>query len=181
MSRFAVFIDGSYAKKVFHEFGNPRISYVKFSQHVANNEEILRTYYYDCAPYVSSPPTQDERERKAAFDRFKFALERESRFQVKLGRLAKAHLKDGTIDFQQKMVDILLAVDLVQLSVQHRIERAVLFANDSDFVPAIQIARNAGTVVELYYHTPPRPHDELMAACDDCIHIDQDFIDKIVF
>jgi len=179
MSRYAVFIDGGYAKKVFQEFENPRISYVKFSEYVANSEERLRTYYYDCAPYTSSPPTQVERERKAAFDRFNFALERESRFQVRLGRLAKTHLRDGTIDFQQKMVDILLAVDLVQLSVQHRIERAVLFANDSDFVPAIQIARNAGTVVELYYHIPPRPHDELMAACDDCIHIDQNMIDKI--
>jgi len=179
MSRYAVFIDGGYAKKVFQEFGNPRISYVEFSKYMAKGEERLRTYYYDCAPYVSSPPTPEERARKGAFDRFKFALERESRFQVRLGRLAKTHLRDGSIDFQQKMVDILLAVDLVQLSVRHRIERAVLFANDSDFVPAIEIARNAGTVVELYYHIPPRPHDELMAACDDCIHIDQDLIDKI--
>ncbi len=48
-----------------------------------------------------------------------------------------------------------------------------------DFVPAIQIARNAGTVVELYYHIPPRPHDELIQACDDCILIDQKLIDKI--
>jgi len=179
--RYAVFIDGGYAKKVFQEFGNRRISYVKFSEYVANGEERLRTYYYDCAPYVSSPPTPEERERKGAFDKFKYALERETRFQVRLGRLAKRHLRDGTIDFQQKMVDILLAVDLVQLSVQHRIERAVLLANDSDFVPAIQIARDAGTVVELYYHIPPRPHDELMQACDDCIHIERDFIEKISF
>ena len=80
MSRYAVFIDGGYAKKVFQEFGNPRISYVKFSEHVANSEERLRTYYYDRAPYISSPPTDEERARKGAFDRFKFALERESRF-----------------------------------------------------------------------------------------------------
>jgi len=181
MNRCAVFIDGGYAKKVFQEFGNPRISYLKFSEYVAKNEERLRTYYYDCAPYVSSPPTPEEKARKSAFDKFKFALEREPRFQVRLGRLAKCRLSDGSIDFQQKMVDILLAVDLVQLSVQHRIERAILFANDSDFVPAIQIARNAGTVVELYYHVPPRPHDELMQACDECIHIDNHLIDNITY
>ncbi|MGB2866558.1 MAG: NYN domain-containing protein, partial [Sedimentisphaerales bacterium] len=80
-----------------------------------------------------------------------------------------------------KMVDILLAVDLVQLSVGHQIQRAVLLASDSDFVPAIQIARNAGTVVELYYHIPPRPHDELMSVCDDRIPIDNALIDKIKF
>ena len=180
MGRFAVFIDGGYAKKVSGEVG-PRISYLKFSEQVANNEERLRTYYYDCAPYVSSPPTSEEKARKSHFDKFKFALEKESRFQVKLGRLARRHLPNGSIVFEQKMVDILLAVDLVQLSVQHSIDRAVLFANDSDFVPAIEIARSAGTVVELYYHIPPRPHDELMLACDDCILIDQNLINKISF
>lgn len=179
MSRYAVFIDGGYAKKVFEEFGNPQVSYLKFSEYVANNEERLRTYYYDCAPYVSDPPTADEKKRKRTFDNFQFSLERESRFQVRLGRLAKLRLSDGTIHFRQKMVDILLAVDLVQLSVQHQIGRAVLLANDSDFVPAVEIARNAGTVVELYYHIPPRPHDELMLACDDCISIDKELISYI--
>jgi uncharacterized LabA/DUF88 family protein len=108
-----------------------------------------------------------------------FALERQPRFQVRLGRLAKHRLSDGSTEYEQKMVDILLAVDLVQLSVRHQIQRAVLLANDSDFVPAIQIASDAGMVVELYYSVPPRPHDELMSACDECILIDQDFIDEI--
>jgi uncharacterized LabA/DUF88 family protein len=180
MDRYAVFIDGGYARKVFEQFGNPRISYLKFSQHVAAGQERLRTYYYDCAPYVSSPPTPEERARKAGFDRFAAALEQQSRFQVRLGRLAKrGEFSDGTPKFEQKMVDILLAVDLVQLSVGHQIQRAVLLAKDSDFVPAIQIARNAGTVVELYYHIPPRPHTELMNACDDRILIDSAFIDQI--
>lgn len=179
MSRYAVFIDGGYAKKVFKQFNDAQISYLKFSDAVSNNEERLRTYYYDCAPYSSSSPTRDERQRKSKFDRFVFALERESRFQVRLGRLAKRRSPTGEITYEQKMVDILLAVDLVQLSVSHQIQRAVLLANDSDFVPAIEIARNAGTVVELYYHVPPGPHNELMRACDDRIQITQEFVDKI--
>jgi uncharacterized LabA/DUF88 family protein len=180
MDRYSVFVDGGYARKVFDQFGSPRISYLRFSNHVAGNQERLRTYYYDCAPYVSSPPTEEERKRKAGFDRFKHALELQSRFQVRLGRLAiRGELSDGTPRFEQKMVDILLAVDLVQLAVGHQIQRAVILAKDSDFVPAIQIARNAGTVVELYYHTPPTPHAELMSACDDRISIDQSLIDDI--
>jgi len=86
MGRYAVFIDGGYARKVFEEFGNPRISYFKFSEYVAKGDERLRTYYYDCAPYVSSPPTDEEKKRKSRFDRFTFAIERESRFQVRPGR-----------------------------------------------------------------------------------------------
>jgi len=179
MDRYAVFIDGGYARKVLEQFSNPRVCYFKFSEYVAAGQERLRTYYYDCAPYVSSPPTVEQKTRKAGFDRFVAALELQSRFQVRLGRLARRVDHNGEIRFEQKMVDILLAVDLVQLSVGHQIQRAVLLAKDSDFVPAIQIARNAGTVVELYYHIPPRPHIELMKACDDRISIDNDLIDKI--
>ncbi len=208
MGRCAVFIDGGYAKKVFAEFGNPRISYLKFSESVAKGEERLRTYYYDCAPYVSPQPTDEDKERKSRFDRFKFALQRESRFQVRVGRLAKrrqlvegveqqlvtllapvvsgqvlAQVQGilGKVRYEQKMVDILLAIDLVQLSVQHQIQRAVLLANDSDFVPAVEIARRAGTVVELYYHIPPKPHDELLQACDDRIEIDDALIANIKY
>ena len=179
MDRYAVFIDGGYARKVFEQFNNARVSYRKFSEAVASGQERLRTYYYDCAPYVSSPATEAEKLRKANFDRFVAALERESRFQVKLGRLARREDNQGAIRFEQKMVDILLAVDLVQLSVDHQIQRAVILANDSDFVPAIEIARSAGTVVELYYHVPPQPHTELMKACDDRILIDGCFVEGI--
>ena len=179
MNRYAVFIDGGYARKVFEQFGNVRVSYLKFSEGIAAGQERLRTYYYDCAPYVSSPATAEEKTRKAGFDRFVAALEREPRFQVKLGRLAKREGNQGAIRFEQKMVDILLAVDLVQLSVDHQIQRAVILANDSDFVPAIEIARAAGTVVELYYHVPPQPHTELMKACDDRIVIDNSLVEKI--
>jgi len=179
MDRYAVFIDGGYARKVFEQFDNVRVSYLKFSESMAAGQERLRTYYYDCAPYVSSPATADEKTRKAGFDRFVAALEREPRFQVKLGRLARREGNQGAIRFEQKMVDILLAVDLVQLSVDHQIQRAVILANDSDFVPAIEIARAAGTVVDLYYHVPPQPHTELMKACDDRIVIDSSLVEKI--
>ncbi len=180
MNRYAVFIDGGYAKKISDQFNNVRISYLKFSELVANNQERLRTYYYDCQPYTSSPPSLDERERKAKFDHFTAKLDSESRFQVRLGRLAKRHNTDGSVRYEQKMVDILLAVDLVQLTVGHQIQRAVLLANDSDFVPAIQIARNAGTVVELYYLQQVRPHTELQTACDDCFPIDASLVQKIL-
>ena len=179
MSRYGVFIDGGYARKISDNFNNVRVSYTKFSDLVANGQERLRTYYYDCPPFVSSRPSQPEKDRKAGFDRFTARLEKESRFQVRLGRLAKRHNDDGGVRYEQKMVDILLAVDLVQLSVEHQIQRAILLANDSDFVPAIEIARNAGTVVELYYLEQVKPHTQLQVACDDCFPINQELVDQI--
>ena len=179
MFRYAVFIDGGYFKKVLREFGTPRISYLKFSEVVAHGEERLRTYYYDCPPFVSDPASPGERDRQSNFDRFRVALEREPRFQVRLGRLAKRTTPQGA-KFEQKKVDILLTCDLLRLSLEKQIARAVIVAGDSDFVPAIAIARDAGVIVQLYYYERPQPHHELLEACDERLLIEQDLIDQIV-
>ena len=181
MSRYAVFVDGGYFKHVINGFGGPRISYRKISDlaEVARGEERLRTYYYDCAPYVGANPSSEDKLRQANFDRFRKALEMEPRFQLRLGRLARYATPQGP-QFVQKMVDILLTVDLVRMSVAQQIQRAVLIAGDSDYVPDIQVARDAGVVVQLYYCDKPKtPHAELLAACDERIRIDQAFMDRI--
>ena len=179
MFRYAVFIDGGYIKKVLQQFGTPRISYLRFSEEVANGEERLRTYYYDCPPFVSPNPVDDDKKRQRSFDGFRKALEREPRFQVRLGRLSKHLGPGGNPVFRQKMVDILLTCDILKLSLEKQISRAVLVAGDSDYVPAIQIARDAGVVVQLYYCRKPLPHDQLLEACDERVCIDQSLIDKI--
>jgi len=102
MDRYAVFIDGGYAKKIPDRFDNKRISYLKFSDQIGGRQERLRTYYYDCAPYVSSPPTTEEKARKAVFDRFVARLECESRFQVRLGALPSAMTQAALSDLNRR-------------------------------------------------------------------------------
>ncbi len=180
MARYAVFIDGGYVRKVLQAFGEPRISYQKLSDYFANGDERLRTYYYDCPPFRSRVPTAEEIERANRFHGFITALEDNvSRCQVRLGRLARRILPDGTERFEQKMVDVLLTVDLVRLSCERQIQRAVIIAGDSDFVPAIQVARDAGTIVQLYHGMTPLPHEELLHACDDRIVIDEKLIEAV--
>jgi uncharacterized LabA/DUF88 family protein len=178
MERYALFIDGGYFKKVLKSFCEPKVSYLKLSEIIANGEERLRTYYYDCCPFVSQPPTPEERARKSNFDRFQFALERQPRFQFRLGRLAKRMTPTG-FEFEQKQVDTLLSIDLVKLSVEKSIRRAVLIAGDSDYIPAIKIARDEGVIVQLYYSEPAGIHQETLTACDDRFIIDVTLIDKI--
>lgn len=183
MGRYAVFIDGGYIRKVLKAFGGPRVCYHKLSDRCSGGDERLRTYYYDCAPYQSRTPTEDESQLKANFDRFVYALERHvPRCQVRLGRLARHAMPDGGTEFEQKKVDVLLAVDLVRLSCEKQIQRAVLFAGDSDYVPAISVAKDAGTIMQLYYSDAldSRPHDELLSACDDRFLIDQALIDAVL-
>jgi uncharacterized LabA/DUF88 family protein len=124
-------------------------------------------------PYQSSPPTKEESERYAAMNRFVYSLKKLPRFEVRLGKLERR----GT-EFVQKRVDVLLSVDLVRMSWGRQIDRAILVTGDSDFVPAVQAAKDAGVLVQLYYF-PGFVHDELLQACDDRIEITKELIDSV--
>ena len=178
MDKCAVFIDAGYLTKVSHSLGSPKIDFLKLSEELASPDKRLRTYYYDCPPYAGANPTLDERDRKRKFDQFLYNIKRKPRFEVRLGRLKRYKDSDGTIKFEQKMVDILLAIDLVKLSVENNIQRAVIVTNDADFVPAIKVARDAGVIVELYRGRSDH-NDALVEACDEWSYIDKDLIKKV--
>lgn len=165
MDRSAVFIDGAYLVQVLKKHGEPAVDFLKLSERLCRGTERLRTYYYNCMPYQSHPPTRKESERFAKADKFLFTLKRLPRFEVSLGKLS--HIGG---QFVQKRVDILLAVDLVRMSWGKQIQRAVLLTGDSDFVPAVQAAKDAGVLTQLYY-SKNAVHDELLDACDDCFQI----------
>jgi uncharacterized LabA/DUF88 family protein len=180
MARVAIFIDGGYLKKVLTEISKPTICFRKLSDVLARSDERVRTYYYYCPPFLSQPPTSEEKERQAKFDRFiKRLQETVTRFEFRKGRLAKYQTIAGP-KFEQKKVDILLAVDLLRLSFSHQIQRAVLVAGDSDFVPAITVARDEGVIVELCYSAFSRPHDELLRVCDEKRLIDDTLIQSVL-
>lgn len=174
MGRAAVFIDGGYLANVLKDrFGEAKIDFGVLSDKLCTNVERLRTYYYYCMPYQSSPPTREESERYAATDRFIYSLRKIPRFEIRLGKLGRRGA-----EFIQKRVDVLLSVDLVRMSWGHQIDRAILITGDSDFVPAVQAAKDAGVLVQLYY-TPRFVHDELLQACDDRFEITKELIDSV--
>ena len=89
MDRSALFIDGAYLDKLLqHEFNQARIDMNRLAAKLANDTDLLRTYYYHCPPYQSNPPTEEQKQRTSSRDRFFTALTRLSRFQVRLGKLA---------------------------------------------------------------------------------------------
>jgi uncharacterized LabA/DUF88 family protein len=174
VSRCAVFIDGGYLNKVLeNEFSRITIDYGRLAEEVSGGIERLRAYYYHCMPYQSTPPTDEEKKRHAAMARFVDALKRLPRFEFRQGKLARRDT-----GFEQKRVDIWIAVDLVRLSFSHQISTAILITGDSDLVPAIEAAKDAGVVVQLYY-SRRSVHHELLQACDERYEIDQTLISKI--
>jgi uncharacterized LabA/DUF88 family protein len=178
MSRTAVFIDAAYLQFVLkEEFGRPSIEFSVLVSRMTGSRELLRAYYYDCLPYQSATPTDEERERFAKRQKFHHALSRIPRFDIRLGKLEKRGTEGGKPVFEQKRVDILLSVDLVQLAAKHQITDAMIIAGDSDFLPAIEVAKQEGVVVHLYHGA--YPHNDLVQRCDERTRIDADFIAAI--
>ena len=67
------------------------------------------------------------------------------------GKIKVSDLKDEnfSFDFKQKGIDIKLGVDIATLAYKKLVDRIVLISGDSDFVPAIKLARIEGIDVIL--------------------------------
>lgn len=183
MGRVAIFIDSGYFSKTLkQDFQDPNIDYGKVVNEVINkideDVDLLRTYFYDCPPYQSSNPTQEESKRYSKKEKFFNALEELPRFTVRKGKLAKREGDGGGPIFVQKRVDIMFGVDLVKLALRQRITHAAIVTGDSDFLPAIRVARNEGVIIGLLHGSTC--HRELRQQVDERWRIDQSFVDNVL-
>ena len=177
----AVFIDGGYIDKILeYNFKRQKIDYGIFSNNLCGECERFRTYYYYCMPYRDSPPIGDQNRRYSNHQRFINALNRCERFELRMGKLQKFTNEKGKIDFRQKRVDGMLAVDIARLSWKGKISKAILVAGDSDYTPAVQDAKDADVLVTLVYH-PSSFHDELYSICDERVEITKKLLDAASF
>lgn len=180
MSRIATFIDGAYLDFILRdEFASARIDYALLAKKISEPYELLRTYYYNCLPYQSNPPTPDEKIRFGQKQSFFDRLNKFPRFEVRLGRLAWRGVDpNGKPILEQKRVDLMLGLDLALLSFKHQITHAAILAGDSDFIPAIQVAKDEGVLIHLYHGR--HPHNELWDVADERVRMDKDFIDRLL-
>ncbi len=168
--RTAIFIDGGYLDYVLRDMGLfGKLDYAAFIAALTGGSDLLRAYYYHCLPYQTAHPTAEESKQLGAMQKFLDALERIPRTEVCLGKLEfRGTRADGRPIYQQKRVDSQIATDLVLLSAKHRIDEAVVVTGDSDFLPAIQIAKDEGVVVRLVHgEGKNRPHNDLWKAVDE--------------
>ncbi len=174
MEKAAVFIDGGYLSQVLRQhFSDVHIDYYKFSEELCNSIEAkrLRTYYYNCMPVVREDNEKD-RERYNKMQKFLDKLRRLPRFEVELGRL---QLVNGV--FKQKMVDVKMSLDIVDVSFNGQVDHVILVAGDSDFVPAVRRAKKYGRIVHLYYYSST-VHKNILDEIDEAHEISEDLIMK---
>ncbi len=187
MARLAIFIDGGYVDALAMEF-SVWVDYDKFVKEVVNviasktaePLDLLRTYYYNCLPYQSSSPTALEADKFGKKRSFFNALKRLDRFLVREGRLAfRGYDKqDNKPIFVQKRTDLQLGLDFALLSGRHQITHAALVAGDSDFIPAVEVAKQEGIVVFLF-HGPSSGGQELWYEADERFELNQGFMSRV--
>ena len=149
----AVLIDNSYLQKEVIDNLNGRngkfqLDYQVFSNNLCQEIEAkrFRTYIYD----VSLESNRN----------FLTSLNLLDRFEIRSGKL-----QGNDRGFQQKQVDILLAIDMIKLALKNKIQHIVLVTGDSDFVPAVQYVKEEGVMVHLR-HAESSYSKELSQICD---------------
>lgn len=163
MTKVAVLIDGGHLRVLAHQ---AKLRYTpdlieKVSQNcVLESETMLRTLYYDCAPYQGKQrlPVSGEEREFTGDDSWLRNLEARDMFAVRRGVLkfrgfkpkripiATAPLTDEDFkpDFEQKGVDMRIGLDIANFSATRSVERIILLSGDTDCVPAMKHARING-------------------------------------
>lgn len=140
------------------------------------NKELLRVYFYDAPPFEGTVENPIDHSRTnfsttvqaKQNDRLLKRLELQKNFAVRRGLLRHSGWKLGkraldalskkprpleagdiVPDLQQKGVDMRIGLDIAWLSLKRIIESIVLVTGDSDFVPAMKVARKEGITVYL--------------------------------
>ena len=185
MGTAAVFLDAGYIDKVMEiEFGKPRIDYHKLALAMSAPDELLRSYYYNCLPYQSNPPTEEENKRYASAHRFITKLKTLPRFEVRLGKLAfRGNDSYGRPIFLQKRVDCMFGVDMALLAGKGKITNVAIFSGDSDLIPAMEAVKREGVLVSLWHGTTRgggQPGQEILEIADERHPITQELIQRIL-
>jgi uncharacterized LabA/DUF88 family protein len=123
----------------------------------------FRTYYFDALPYkernAPSPSHVARYDQKSAQLQ---KIERLERFTVRRGYCTQqpvsGYLQGGgtqstmttVVTIQQKMVDVLLAVEMTRIAWSKEALHISLVGGDGDYVAAVRAAKEAGAIVRLY-------------------------------
>lgn len=139
---------------------------------LSSDEELFRIYYYDCPPFgkkLYKPITKDVFKDEKLINRgnkyirelslknniayrsgeLKFMGWSLRNFKLKEIKLEPRELKDDDFFpvFRQKRVDMKIGLDIAWLSIRKIVDRIILIAGDSDFIPAMKLARIEGVQI----------------------------------
>lgn len=183
----AILIDGGHLRHLVKKAGfEPTPDFIEaFAQNLIEpGEQVLRVLYYDCRPYNGRQirPISGEEIEYSLHSGWMDELARRNLFHLRLGHLkfrgwAFRDDGDGESDltddhfaptFEQKGVDLMMALDVSNLAERQAIERIILVTGDTDLTPILHHARDRGLSAVLANPPGWQLHDTLQANSDGC-------------
>jgi len=160
------------------------------------DDKLFRIYYYDCYPYdekIRHPLTGnviDFSQTPVYKARYNFlrnlalmpnialrsgklifggwAMSNKSITELRKGQPFSKDMLKPKID--QKEVDIKIGLDIAWISSKQIVDKIILYTGDSDFVPAMKLARKEGLMVYLV-HLGHKVRPSLREHCDGIIKV----------
>jgi uncharacterized LabA/DUF88 family protein len=153
LEKIAVLIDGAYFDKIrFHDHGNAKIDVEKLANEMSCGKNLTNIFYYHCLPYQSSPPTLQERSSFSSKQKFFASISTIPLLTLRQGNIALvSSCICGKQDLRQKRVDSMICVDIASLSLKKKVENISILTGDSDFIPAIELAKSEGVTTILWH------------------------------
>ena len=164
------------------------------------DDHLFRIYYYDCEPFsgVTTHPITGQQidfsastvfARKSTFLRDLKLMPRvafrsgslsysgwnipPTKIRSLIARIQQGQnltAQDVVPNFRQKKVDIKIGLDMAWLSSKRIVDKIILITSDSDFVPAMKMARKEGVMIFLL-HFAHNVKEELREHCDGIISV----------
>lgn len=151
-----IFVDDGFfglVKKHFQkEDGKPK-KYLQTFRNICKKENLnlKHLYIYTAPPYQSSIPSEKEGFLMSRYQNMTKMLRRKKWITLREGRCQKYINEYGEEDFSQKGVDALVIMDMYDIKENyHNVNKVILIASDSDFVPLIERMRQRGFEIIIY-------------------------------
>ena len=130
-----------------------------FKKFMKPDQELIKVKYFS-----ARPDNQEKNARQYAF--FQANMEN-SRFQLILGKYLKKKItcfNCGNIinTYEEKESDVRIATQIVSDSYEKNCDIAIVVSADSDMIPSVELAKQAGQKVFIYF--PPNHYSSNLAA-----------------
>ncbi|MCF6207585.1 MAG: NYN domain-containing protein [Sulfurovum sp.] len=145
------------------DFNNPSHLTQLFNNFLENNESLYRIFFYTAKPLSDDEIRAQLRNReREAFDEyvdkrnssifdiathFLAEIVKEPYIALRCGVLKVRGMKQGKPDIVQKQVDMLMGLDISEVTFNKHAQKVIIFSKDTDMKPALKMARINGLEV----------------------------------
>lgn len=151
-----IFVDDGFfglVKKHFQKEAGHGKKYLQTFRNICKKEclNLKHLFVYSSPPYQSPKPTKQERFLMSRYNNMMKMLKKKNWITVREGRCQRILNQDGKFDYCQKGVDALIILDMYDIKETYPgINKIILIASDSDFVPVIERMKKKGIEIVLY-------------------------------